>query len=306
MKKILLGIMASLMAMITFSSCEKEEKIANTMSGVWETTDVLFPRIYKGQTMNPVKTVLQFEHDREGATIGYGVAVEYFDNQELPIAYHHIKWETWTRTPTGEVGIEVKWEETGDKFSTVEPDYMLKENEFYGQCNLSNTEGPKDFRFVRGTAIDVSTVQFWGYSELLPTWHPVSYEGVLDVRREYQGKTYQPKNVIITFDVDPIYNTSSMTTKAFVHEEYDNAPWGSYLADSLRYWQRYDDHIQIYFASTNDSPADYEFFNVQISDTEMKGDFFIDTNQFTPFTMKRIANPDWSAIKEWGITNRLK
>lgn len=306
--KAILSVIAALMTLVTFTSCDKEEEIALTMSGVWETTDVLFPRIYKGQTLNPVKTVIRFDHDGGTATIGYGVAVEYFNNSELPVAYHRIRWETWTRSSTGEVGIEIRYEETGDKFKTIEPDYDLNDTDFYGQCTINDVPGTQAFRFVRGTAPDVSNVRIWGYDELIPTWHQVTYEGQLDVRREYQGQTYQPTNVVITFDVDPQYNTNIMGYyNAYVRENYDNAPWGEYLADSIRHWgMNSSNDLSIYFANSYESWGDYKMFNVSFTDDTMSGEIFVDTNIFTPFTLQRVANPDWNAIKEWGITNRLQ
>jgi hypothetical protein len=29
---------------------------------------------------------------------------------------------------------------------------------------------------------------------------------------------------------------------------------------------------------------------------------WVKTNVFEPFTLRRIANPDWSAIKNWGFS----
>lgn len=309
MKRFLLCALAAIVTVAAFTSCEKEEDIALTMSGVWETTDVLFPRTYKGQTMNPVKTVIVFDHDRDRATVGTGYAVEYFDNPELPVAYHHIRWETWTRTSSGEVGIEIDYSETGDIFKTIEPDYDLNDRDFYGQCTINQVPGTQAFRFTRGTAPDVSNVKIWGYNELIPTWHPVSYEGKLDVRRTYQGQTYQPTNVVITFDVDPQFNSNLYGyDKAYVREDYTDAPWGTYLADSVRHWSFYKDNkeMRIYLYNSEESWGDYQMWNVVATADSLVGDFFVDTNKFTHFNLKRIANPDWSAIKQWGIVNRMK
>lgn len=296
--------MAALVAAVMFASCEKEEEVALTMSGTWETSSQLFVRTYKGKALKTTKTVFYFDHEREYATVGNGYAVEYYDNSELPMTYHHIKWETWTRK-NGDVGIEVDYFETNDKFATTS--YSLDDQNFNGQCNL-NDGSDQPFTFRRGTLPDLSQVKHWGYNELIPTWHPVTYEGPLDVRREYQGTVYTPTSVSITFDVDPAYNTSGpWNDKAFVIEKYDNAPWGAYLADSLRSWYLSSDgELSLYFKHSTESWSDYSMNDVKASENELSGRIFVETNVFTPFTLKRTDTPDWTAIKEWGITNRLK
>ena len=307
MKKTLLSFFFALMATVLFTSCEKEEKVALSMSGTWETNTQLFVRTYKGQALRTTKTVFYFEHDREHATVGDGFAVEYYDNSELPMTYHHIRWETWTRQ-NGDVGIEVKYSETNDKFSTTS--YNLDENNFNGLCNL-NDGSEQPFSFLRGNLPDLSKVRHWGYNELIPTWHPVTYEGQLDIRREYQGTIYSPTSVVITFDVDPAYNTSGpWDDNAYVMEKYDNAPWGTYLADSIKRWQinvwTDNKELDVYFASSNTSFSDYRMWDLQFNGDTMTGEIFVETNVFTPFTMRRTSSPDWTAITQWGITNRVK
>ncbi|MCR5679832.1 MAG: hypothetical protein K6G08_06450 [Prevotella sp.] len=63
-KNILFTTVLALVAFGTFTSCEEEEKVAQTMNGVWETTDVMFTRTYNGQTLRPTKTVLRFDRRR--------------------------------------------------------------------------------------------------------------------------------------------------------------------------------------------------------------------------------------------------
>ena len=296
--------MAVLVAAVSFTSCEKEEEVALTMSGTWETSNQLFVRTYKGKELKTTKTVFYFEHERDRATVGDGYAVEYYDNSELPVTYHHIRWETWTRR-NGDVGIEVDYSETRDKWATTS--YIIDDNNFSGKCNL-NDGSDQPFTFKRGTMPDLSKVQHWGYNELIATWHPVTYEGQLDVRRQWQGTTYTPTSVVITFDVDPAYNTSGpWNGMAYVMEKYDNAPWGAFLADSLRSWQVSEwsggKEIAIMFANSGNSFGDYSFMNVAFTGETMTGEIFVETNVFTPFTMRRTNSPDWSAIKQWGITN---
>lgn len=309
---IFLAFALAVMGVAMFTACEKEEEIAQDISGAWESTDLLFSRTYKGQNMTTRKTVFVFNNDREHATSGYGYAIEYYDNQELPVAYFHTRWETWTRTSTSEVGIEVKYDETNDIFKTQEPDYDLNDREFYGQCTINDVPGTRSFRFVRGTTPDVSNVKHWGYNELIPTWQQTTFEGQLDIRRKYQGTTYTPTSVIITFDVDPAYNTSGpWNDKAYVMEKYENAPWGTYLADSIKSWQINDwigggKELNLYFANNHTSSSDYRIWNLQFNGDTMTGDIFVETNVFTPFTMRRTNTPDWSSITQWGITNRTE
>jgi hypothetical protein len=307
MTKVLLSLCVALAAAVLFTSCEKEEEVARTMSGTWETSTQLFERTYKGKTLRTTKTVFFFEHEGEHAISGYGFAVEYYDNSELPMTYHHIKWETWTRK-NGDVGIEVDYSETCDKFATTS--YSLDDQNFSGQCNLN--DGPdQPFTFKRGSLPDLSKVEHWGYNELIPTWHPTTFEGELDIRRQYQGTTYKPTSVVITFDVDPAYNTSGpWNGMAYVMEKYDNAPWGTYLADSIKRWQigewTEDKELDLWFAHNEGSSSDYEVWKLEFKDDTMTGEIFVETNVFTPFTMRRTDTPDWTKVTQWGINNRVK
>ena len=292
------------MVLGTLTACEEEEEVAQTMNGVWETTDVMFTRSYRGQTLTPTRTIIRFDQENSASLVGYGVAVEYFNNKDIPVVYHTIKWQVWHRKDAS-VGVEWYYQETGDKFKTT--DFKLDDKEFSGICSLNNADDDKKrITFHRGTMPDVSNVEHWGYNELLPTWHPVSYEGKIYIKREYQGKEYLPKNVVITFDCDPAYNGGTVDLgKAFIKEEYDDAPWGTYLADSIKFWDIWKStgDMRIYRNDGYDAyNCDYLFMYVECSENEIKGQMFVKTNVFEPFTLKRINNPDWSAIKEWGFT----
>jgi hypothetical protein len=304
MKKFISSLFVAMTAAVLLTSCDKEEEVALTMSGTWETSSQLFTRTYHGQTLRTTKTVFFFEHEQEHSISGYGYAVEYYDNSELPMTYHHIRWETWTRK-NGDVGIEVDYSETHDKFATTS--YSLDDQNFSGQCNL-NDGSPQPFTFKRGTMPDLSKVKHWGYNELIPTWHPVTYEGQLDIRREFQGTIFKPTSVVITLDVDPAYNTGGpWNDNAYVMEKYDNAPWGTYLADSIKRWQVGDwihgKELELWFANSDNSTSDYEMWNVEFNGDTMTGEIFVETNVFTPFTMRRTDSPDWSAIPDWGFSN---
>lgn len=306
MKKAL-SLCVALTVAVLFTSCEKEEEVARTMSGTWETSSQLFVRTYNGKALRTTKTVFYFEHEHDYSISGYGFAVEYYDNSELPMTYHHIRWETWTRK-NGDVGIEVDYSETHDKFATT--NYSLDDQNFSGQCNL-NDGSDQPFTFKHGTLPDLSKVKHWGYNELIPTWHLTTFEGELDIRRQYQGTTYKPTSVVITLDVDPAYNTGGpWNDKAYVMEKYDNAPWGTYLADSIKRWQingpTSGKAIEVWFAHNEESFCDYEMWNVEFKDDTMTGEIFVETNVFTPFTMRRTDTPDWSKVTQWGIKNRVK
>lgn len=297
------AIFTVLMAATMLSSCEKEEGVATSLSGTWETTDQLFIREFRGQQLRTTKTVFSFTREKENYTFGDGYVIEYYDNALLPQTYHTIRWETWTRK-NGDVGIEVKYYETHDKFSTIS--YNFDDQDFSGTCNLN--DGPdQSFKFVRSTLPSLANVAHWGYNELIPTWHAVTYEGQLDIRRQYQGTTYTPTSVSITFDVDPAYNTSGpWNGKAFVIEKYDNAPWGTYLADSLRSWRFSNpQNLALCFAHSDNSWGDYDFQGVEVTENEMTGSIFVETNVFTPFILRRTSTPDWNTITKWGITNQF-
>ena len=64
----------------------------------------------------------------------------------------------------------------------------------------------------------------------------------------------------------------------------------------------YDTRLRIYRSGSYAPDYDYEFMYVEASENELKGQIFIDTNVFEPFTLKRIANPDWIVIKNWGFS----
>ena len=303
-KNFLIFALTAFAALGALTSCEEEEEVAQTMNGVWETTDVMFTRTYKGQTLTPTKTVLRFDQETSTSTIGYGVAVEYFNHQDIPVVYHHIKWEVWHRKD-GSVGVEWYYEETRDKFKTT--DYKLNDKEFSGMCSLNNADNDKKrITFHRGTMPDVTQVEHWGYNELLPTWHPVTYEGKVYIKREYQGKEYFPKNVVITFDCDPTYNEGTVDMgKAFIKEEYDDAPWGTCLADSIKFWDFWKGtgNLRIFRNDGYDAyHCDYELMYIECTENQITGKMFVKTNVFEDFTLKRINNPDWSAIKEWGFS----
>ena len=81
--------------------------------------------------------------------------------------------------------------------------------------------------------------------------------------------------------------------------------YASNLADEIKNWRVYDligKSLDIY---TLDG-TEYSIYNLQASEQELKGEIFVETNVFTPFTLKRVTTPEWSAITNWGITSKLK
>lgn len=307
-KRILFHISVALTILFVIVSCKEEEKeTAKNMAGVWETTDALFERTFRGEKLTTTKTIFQFYSEREGLTVGYGVAVEYYNHTLLPVSYHNIKWETWTRQD-GSVGIEVDYQETDDKFKTTE--YVMEDEVFNGQCTINNIPGTRTFAFKRTSAPDVSKVWYWGYNELIPTWKTVTYEGELGVERGYKGQIYKPTSVVITFDIDPSYNTGKWRDKAYIMEKYENAPWGSYLADSLSNWTYYrnnDNTMRLMLTHDGDSSwGDYKIDEVKATEEEITGKLWLRTNEWGPCKLKRVQNPDWSKVTQWGILNRIK
>lgn len=303
MKKILFVLLTAITALATFTSCEKEEEMAAALSGSWE-GDLGITHKYKGQTIKPVKSVFTFNQEAGYRTSGDGYLVETFDLPELKNVYRRLNWETWTRQ-NGDVGVQINLESEYVRYHIFE--YNMSDQEFSGKYTLDDkTDIP--FKLTRiATAPDVSKVKIWGYDELLPTWKPITYSGVLDIRREYKGKIYKPTNVTITFDVEPQYNTAMIGyEKSFLKEEYSDAPFGTYLADTIRSWYNNGTILYINFIDSDESFGDYQMWNVTATQDSLAGDIFVDTNVFTHFNLKRITNPDWSAIKEWGIINRLK
>ncbi len=291
------------MAVTLFTSCEKEEEVAAAVSGTWE-GDLGITHNYKGQTITPAKCVFTFNYEGAPRTNGDGYLVETFNHPDLKVVYRRLSWETWTRQ-NGDVGVQINLNSEDVKYHIVE--YNMGDQEFTGKYTSGDkTDIP--FKLTRvSTAPDVSNVKFWGYNELLPTWHPASYEGKIYIKREYAGKDYYPENVVISFDVEPAYNTGTVDLdNAFIKEEYlaeDNAPWGTVLADTIRFWDMWGSFMNIYRKEGNDGYRyDYQFHDVECSESEIKGVVYAGTNDPRPFTLKRIANPNWSTIKEWGFS----
>jgi len=108
--------------------------------------------------------------------------------------------------------------------------------------------------------------------------------------------------------VDPVYNEGGpWNGKACVRENYDDAPWGEYLADSIRSWRKVGSTIDIDLQTGGEGfNGSYSLWNVEATEATLKGEFVAATNTFIPFTMQRVDNPDWSTITQWGITNRMK
>lgn len=303
MKKILLCSIAVLLSTAVLTSCEKEEEVATDLSGCWE-GDLGISHSYKGQIIKPIRCVYTFSQNSERATFGDGYLVETYDILELPIVYRRFRWETWTRK-NSDVGIEIRLENEEVKYHIL--NYKLGKNGFTGKYTTQANPEETAFKLTRvETAPDVTGVRYWGYNELLPTWHPATYEGNIYIKREYEGKAYYPENVVITFDVEPAYNTGMVDLdNAFIKEEYkaeDNAPWGTVLADTIQFWDMWGSNMNIYRKEDNDGyHADYQFQDLERSESEIKGVVYAGTNDPRPFTLKRIANPDWSTIKEWGF-----
>lgn len=301
----IINLLLLLLTGVVLTSCEKEEEVAQGISGAWE-GDLGLTHIYHGETIKADRTIYIFNQESPSRRTGDGYIVEYYTNNhtELGVVYTRLSWETWTRQ-NGDVGIEIKFSETENKEIKDTKIHILKyafdDKLFKGEYEINGQTIA--FSLNRVTAPEVSNVKYWDYNELIPTWHQVTFSGKIYLEREYQGQKYYPKNVIITFDVDPAYNSGSMgADKAYIKEEYDNAPWGSYLADEIKFWDSYDisddKRLNLYRSEGYDSyNKDYELMYIKFTDTEMKDEMFVKTNVFEPFTLKRVPNPDWSNVK---------
>lgn len=304
MKRILSCTLTILAALCTFTACEKEEETAAALSGSWE-GNMGITHIYKGQTLTPTRTVFTFNYEGKNHTRGDGYVVEYYNHPDIKQVYRHLSWETWTRQ-NGDVGVQIELECESVRYHIV--DYKLGSKEFKGK--YSTKENPEETPFTLthvDNAPDVSQVKYWGYDELLPTWKPITYAGALDVRRMYEGVEYHPTQVTITFDIEPEFNNGMIgVDQAYVREDYADAPFGTFLADSLRSWSIYYGEMNLHFANSDNSWGDYQMFNVKATADSLVGEMLVDTNVFTHFNLPRTSTPDWSAIKQWGIVNRLK
>jgi len=284
---------------MAFSSCEQEEETARALSGIWE-GDMGIERVYNGKTVKPYKTVLVFEQEKATYTFGEGYMVEYYDN-ELKEVYNRLRWDVWRRN-NGNPGIEIKTTNYPELKFTLYDDFTMDDNTFSGIYSRDNKEIHFNLKRIT-SAPDISQASWWGYDEKLPTWHPTTYEGKIGISREYNGKTYQPTSVTVTFNCDPVYNeTNYGPYKSYIKETYDEAPWGTVLADTIRDWRVFDYELRIY---TYDG-TEYTFHQAKVTNEEITGEWFIRTNVFDPFTLKKVATPDWSTIREWGIQDRIK
>ena len=282
-------------------SCKDEEDLAEGLSGSWE-GDMKITHTYNGRTITPTKTIFTFYREGKHSTVGDGNVVEYYNASDFPMTvYRRLRWETWTRK-SGDAAVQIKLENEDVKYSIY--DWDMNEEAFAGVFS-TETLPDTEFRLFRlSSSPDVSNVKHWGYNELLPTWHRVTFEGQLDVRREYEGTIYKPTSVVITFDTDPAYNDGGpWNGPAYVMEKFENAPWGNVLADSIKDWRISNDtkEMTIYFANSQESWGDYKFYNLVVNENTLSGEIFVETNVFTPFTMRRTTEPNWNAITEWGI-----
>lgn len=301
-RNIFYPLLLMVVSMLAFTSCEKEEETARALSGAWE-GDLSITRTYKGNTIKPYKTVVVFEQEKATSLVGYGYMIEYYDN-ELKEVYNHIQWDVWRRN-NGNSGVEFYTTDWPELKFIIYDDYEMNDRTFSGVYMKDDKEVSFTLNRI-STAPDVSKVLYWGYNELLPTWNVMTYQGEMDITRTYNGKSYKPTSVTITFDVDPGYNETNLgTVKSYIREDYTDAPWGAYLADEIKSWRAYDFIGKSLDIHTLDG-TEYSIYNLQASEQELKGEIFVETNVFTPFTLKRVTTPKWSAITNWGITSKLK
>lgn len=296
--KLLHFIAALLITTVTLTSCQGEIENAQALVGTWEGGDLGLSHEFRGQTLKPYKTVFVFEQDNSDSWFGSGYMVEYFHHDMIQEVYYRTNWSTFNGKKEIEITISGDY---GNRRTFVFPSSNLDGNIIKGEAKLEGTP-INNFELKRiATKPDISKAQFWGFNELMVTWHTTTYAGPIGLTREYQGKEYTPSNVVITFDVDPAYNTGGWEN-CYIREEYTDAPWGSYLADRIKEWNIYGNEMLI----TTEDGTTYSFLYLNVTEEQLTAQYFVKTNVFVPFTLKRSSNPEWSSISQWGITSRLK
>lgn len=299
MKIKLLALLSVLFSMLVFTSCQDQEAMGRALKGTWE-GDLGITRTLRGKTIKPTRTVLHFNQDNDRSIIGDGYMIEYYGLPGLEAVYHHLTWDTWTRK-NGNVGFEFKLNEIGEEYVFYD-DWSMTDAWFEGTYPDKNGKDVHiKLNHITSTP-DISNVRIWGYFDNMDTWHPVTYEGTIGIKRDYEGKkVYTPTKVTIVFDCDPVFNESNHYTDGYVIEHYADAPFGSYLADKIEYWGLYSETLTI---RTSDR-TEYNGYGVKVNSQELTGEFIISINETQQATLKRVDNPDMSSYTIWGIESRM-
>lgn len=299
MKSKLFALLSILFSTLVFTSCEDEEAMGRALKGTWE-GDMGITRTLHGKTIKPTRTVLHFDQETNKSTIGSGFMIEYYGLTGLEAVYHHLRWDTWTRK-NGNVGFEFKLDEIDEKYVFYD-DWSMTDTWFEGTYPDKNGKDVRiKLKHITSTP-DVSNVKTWGYFDNMDTWYPVTYEGAIGIKRDYDGKkVYTPTKVTIVFDCDPVLNETDHSTDGYVIEHYPDAPFGSYLADKIEYWGLYSGSLTI---RTSDR-TEYHAYGVKVNNQELTGEFIISTNETQQATLKRVDNPDMSGYTIWGIESRM-
>ncbi len=300
MKNKFLYLLAVIFGVALFTSCENEEALGRAVKGTWE-GDLGITRTLRGKTIKPTRTVIHFDQETNTSIVGSGVMIEYYNLPGLEAVYNHITWESWQRK-NGNPGFEFRLDEDTSEKYVFYDDWSITDEWFEG---IYPDKDGKDIH-VRLTRIntmpDISNVKMWGFYDNMDTWHPVTYEGTIGVKRDYQTKSYTPTKVTIVFDIDPVYNESNINSEGYIIEHYADAPFGNYLADKIDYWGLF--HEDLRFRTTDNT--EYQFFGVKVNDKELTGEFLVSTNNTQAITLKRVDNPDTSTYTNLGIGSKLK
>lgn len=119
----LLATMAVAIMGLTFTSCEDDNDIANTLWGVWE-GDMYVTYTYGGQSYDASYSEIAFKRDPSRYAEGTGYWIDYYSNAPWDYCANHIRWHVDNGV------ISVYFVEDGGAVDIY--DYQLSPNYFTG------------------------------------------------------------------------------------------------------------------------------------------------------------------------------
>lgn len=154
MKKFTSVMPILMMAMITFTftSCNEDDEIADTLWGVWE-GDMHVWSEWDGQYYEAHESEIQFDRDQYDYASGTGYWVDYYSGAPWDYFASHIEWIV----DDGEIKIYSIEDDTYYSIS----DYSLSDNYFTGTI-YGEWGAPMDFRLRKTMAPDWNDFE-WGW-----------------------------------------------------------------------------------------------------------------------------------------------
>jgi len=178
MKKLKSLIAVILMAMttFTFTSCDEDEYIADTLWGVWE-GDMYAYYDYNGYRYQSSKSVLAFDHDPYSYASGSGYWIDYYSNAPYDYYASRITWTVQNQV------IKI-WSIEEDKDYYIS-DYSLNDGAFHGYIDSGDFSGPIEFHLYKTASPDWSDYDWngWGYydySYYAPSKNGVKKASIID------------------------------------------------------------------------------------------------------------------------------